>query len=163
VLKLGDQIAEHYAIFARRTPETNDVGRATVRQTIQKTTPKETAMDQAAFTEVMRALGNRTPFRPFTVALVNGDRYEIDHPETLALGTGMAVFIASDNVPVFSESEGVSQVIGDLSGRSAETSWEKLDEILSIPASQVCGGLLTHFMPVQYVAGRAREWNFDLI
>ena len=77
-------------------------------------------MDRETFTETIRAFRNRTPFRPFTVALVNGDRYEVDRPETLALGEGMAVLVAPGNVPVFFDHEGVSQVIGDLSGRGAE-------------------------------------------
>lgn len=79
-------------------------------------------MDRATFTETIRAFRNRTPFRPFTVALVNGDRYEVDRPEILALGEGMAVLVAPGNVPVFFDHEGVNQVIGDLSGRGAESS-----------------------------------------
>jgi len=79
-------------------------------------------MDREIFTATIRAFRNRTPFRPFTVALVNGDRYEVDRPEILALGDGMALFVAPGNVPVFFDHEGVSQVIGDLSGRGAETS-----------------------------------------
>ena len=79
-------------------------------------------MDQNRFIETMRAFRNRTPFRPFTVALVNGDRYEVDRPETLALGEGMALFVAPGDVPVFFDHEAVSQVIGDLSGREAEAS-----------------------------------------
>jgi hypothetical protein len=77
-------------------------------------------MDRATFTETIRAFRNRTPFKPFTVALVNGDRYEVDRPEVLALGDGAAVLLAPGNVPVFFDHEGVSQVIGDLSGRGAE-------------------------------------------
>ncbi len=77
-------------------------------------------MDRATFTETIRAFRNRTPFKPFTVALVNGDRYEVDRPEVLALGDGAAVLLAPGNVPVFFDHEGVSQVIGDLSGREAE-------------------------------------------
>ncbi len=79
-------------------------------------------MDRNTFTETIRALRNRTPFRPFTVALMNGDRYEVDRPETLAVGEGLAILIAPGGVPVFFDHEGVSQVIGDLSGRGAETS-----------------------------------------
>src|ERR1700757_2231808 len=79
-------------------------------------------MDRDTFTATMRAFRNRTPFRPFTVALVNGDRYEVDRPEILALGEGMAVLIAPGDVPVFFDYEAVSQVIGDLFGRGAETS-----------------------------------------
>lgn len=79
-------------------------------------------MDRESFTHTIRAFRNRTPFRPFTLALVNGDRYELDRPEILALGDGIAVLVAPGNVPVFFDHEGVSQVIGDLSGRGAETS-----------------------------------------
>jgi hypothetical protein len=56
------------------------------------------------------------------VALVNGDRYEVDRPNILALGEGVAILVAPGEVPVFFDHEGVSQVIGDLSGRGAETS-----------------------------------------
>ncbi len=79
-------------------------------------------MDRETFTATIRAFRNRTPFKPFTVALVNGDRYEVDRPNVLALGDGAAVLLAPGNVPVFFDHEGVSQVIGDLSGRGAETS-----------------------------------------
>ena len=77
-------------------------------------------MDRDTFDQTIRAVRNRTPFRPFTVALVNGDRYEVDRPEILALGDGMAVLVAPGNVPVFFDHEGVNQIIGDLSGRGAE-------------------------------------------
>lgn len=78
-------------------------------------------MDRETFTASIRAFRNRTPFRPFTVALVNGDRYEVDRPETLAIGDGMAVLVAPGNVPVFFDHEGVSQIIGDLAERDSET------------------------------------------
>ena len=77
-------------------------------------------MDRATFAETIRAFRNRPPFKPFTVALVNGDRYEVDRPEVLALGDGAAVLLAPGNVPVFFDHEGASQVIGDLSGHGAE-------------------------------------------
>lgn len=79
-------------------------------------------MDRETFTATIRAFRNRMPFRPFTVALLNGDRYEVDRPEILALGEGMAVLVAPGNVPVFFDHEGVNQVIGDLSGHGAEAS-----------------------------------------
>lgn len=77
-------------------------------------------MDRETFTATIRALRNRMPFQPFTVALLNGDRYEVDRPEILALGEGFAVLITPGNVPVYFDSGGVNQVIGDLSGRAAE-------------------------------------------
>ena len=77
-------------------------------------------MDRGTFTTTIEALQNRRPFKPFTVALVNGDRYEVDRPNILAVGEGIAILIAPGGVPVFFDHEGVNQVIGDLSGRAAE-------------------------------------------
>ena len=79
-------------------------------------------MDRGTFTAMIGALQSSRPFRPFTVALVDGDRYEVDRPNVLALGDGAAVLLAPGNVPVFFDHESVSQVIGDLSGRGAEAS-----------------------------------------
>jgi hypothetical protein len=76
-------------------------------------------MDRETFTAAIEAFQSRRPFRPFTVALVDGDRYEVDRPNVLALGDGAAVLLAPGNVPVFFDHEGVSQVVGDLSGRGA--------------------------------------------
>ena len=78
-------------------------------------------MDRDTFTTTIRALRSRLPFQPFTVALLNGDRYEVDRPDVLALGDGMAVLVAPGNVPIFFDHEGVNQVIGDLSGHSTST------------------------------------------
>jgi hypothetical protein len=77
-------------------------------------------MDRETFTEAIRAFRNRTPFRPFTVVTISGNRYEVDYPEALAVREGTAVFVAPGNVPVFFDYEGVSEVIGDLSSRGAE-------------------------------------------
>lgn len=77
-------------------------------------------MDRVAFTTTIRALQSRRPFQPFTVALVDGDRHEVDRPNVLALGEIVAVLLAPGDVPVFLNHECVSQVIGDLSGRAAE-------------------------------------------
>ncbi|HEX3150885.1 MAG TPA: hypothetical protein VHR66_22595 [Gemmataceae bacterium] len=51
-----------------------------------------------------------------------GDRYEVDRPNILAVGEGVAILISPGGVPVFFNHEGVNQVIGDLSGRAAEAS-----------------------------------------
>jgi hypothetical protein len=77
-------------------------------------------MDQQTFTATVQALQSRRPFRPFTVALVDGQRYEVDRPNTLALGEGVAVLIAPGGVPVFFDHQGVSQVIADLSGQGTD-------------------------------------------
>jgi hypothetical protein len=77
-------------------------------------------MDRDTFTATVGAFQTHKPFKPFTVALVDGDRYEVDRSNVLALGDGAAVLLAPGNVPVFFDHEGVSQIIGDLSGREAE-------------------------------------------
>lgn len=77
-------------------------------------------MDRDAFDGTIRAFKNRTPFRPFTVAMVNGDRLGVDQPDALAVRDGLALFAAPGGVPVIFDHEGVSQVIGDLSGKGSE-------------------------------------------
>ena len=77
-------------------------------------------MDRDTFTATVRAFKHRMPFKPFTVATVNGNRYEVDHPDALALRDGVALFAGPGGVPVIFDHEGVSEVIGDLSGRGAE-------------------------------------------
>ena len=70
------------------------------------------------FVRTLSAFKRRSPYRPFTVALVNGDRFEVDHPEALVVRDGVAVFIGPGGVPVLFDHEGVSQVIGDLMGQA---------------------------------------------
>jgi len=71
-------------------------------------------METDHFEQTLRAFLNRTPFRPFTVVLVNGDRFEVDHREAVVLREGVAVYIGPGGVPVLFDHEGVSEVIGDL-------------------------------------------------
>lgn len=74
-------------------------------------------MDRHTFDETMRAFRDRKPFHPFTVAMVDGDRLEIDHAGALVVRNGVAVFVSPGGAPVIFDHEGVSQVIGDLSGQ----------------------------------------------
>jgi hypothetical protein len=78
-------------------------------------------MDRDTFTETIRAFKNRTPFRPFTVVTVRGNRHEVDHPDALAVNEGVALLAGLGGVPVIFDYDGVREVIGDLSGRGAET------------------------------------------
>ena len=77
-------------------------------------------MDRETFSNTIQAFKHRSPFQPFTVAMVNGDRLEVDQPDALAVRDGMALFAAPGNVPKIFDYEGVSQVIGDLSGHGAQ-------------------------------------------
>ncbi len=48
-------------------------------------------MDRDTFDSTIRTFKHRTPFRPFTVSLVNGERLEVDHPDALAIRDGVAL------------------------------------------------------------------------
>ena len=71
-------------------------------------------MEAENFDRTLTAFKRRSPFRPFTVAMVNGDRFEVDHPDALVVRDGVAVYIGSGGVPVLFDHEGVRQFVGDL-------------------------------------------------
>jgi hypothetical protein len=67
-----------------------------------------------SFDQTLNAFKRRVPFRPFTVSLVNGDRFEVDYPDALVIRDGVAAYVAAGGVPVIFDHEGVSQFIGHL-------------------------------------------------
>jgi hypothetical protein len=67
-------------------------------------------MEADNFDRTLDAFKRRSPFRPFTVALVNGDRFEVDHPGALVVRDGVAVYIGAGGVPILFDHEGVSQL-----------------------------------------------------
>ena len=71
-------------------------------------------MDRDTFDSTIRTFKHRTPFRPFTVSLVNGERLEVDHPDALAVRDGVGLFVGPSRVPAVFDHEGVAQVLGDL-------------------------------------------------
>jgi hypothetical protein len=71
-------------------------------------------MNREIFTESMSLLKGRVPFHPFTVALVNGDRFEVDFPDALSIRDGAAVYLKPRGIPVIFDHEGVNQIEGDL-------------------------------------------------
>lgn len=75
-------------------------------------------MQAESFDQSLIAFKKRLPFRPFTVALVNGDRVEVDHSDALVVRDGVAIYIAHGGVPVIFDHESVSQFIGDLMGQA---------------------------------------------
>ena len=77
-------------------------------------------MDRDTFDSTIRTFKHRTPFRPFTVSLMNGERLEIDHPEALVVREGVGLFVGPGGVPAVFDYEGVAQVVGDLANRTAE-------------------------------------------
>lgn len=65
------------------------------------------------FQTTIKAFQRRTPFRPYVVELVSGDRTQVDHPEALVIRGGVAVFVNATGAPVIFDHEGVSQVFAD--------------------------------------------------
>jgi hypothetical protein len=70
-------------------------------------------MTEEHFERTLRTFWRRKPFRSFTVALMNGDRLSVDHPEALILRGGVAVFVASDGTPTIFDHESASEVIAE--------------------------------------------------
>lgn len=77
-------------------------------------------MDRDAFDNTLQMYKGRTPFRPFTLVMVSGDRLEVDHGGALAVRDGVALYIAPGSVPMMFDHEGVSHIIGDLASRSTD-------------------------------------------
>ena len=63
------------------------------------------------FEQSIRELARRAPFKPFTIELVSGDRFEAQHPEAVAFGGGTAVYISPKGVPRLFDHESVRQLI----------------------------------------------------
>ncbi len=72
---------------------------------------KEKAMTAEHFDETLGVLMSRQPFKPFTIELITGHRYEVDGPHSTAFKEGAAVLLAPGGVPVFFDHESVSQII----------------------------------------------------
>jgi hypothetical protein len=77
-------------------------------------------MDRDTFTETIKAFKQRTPFQPFTVATVGGNRYEVDFSDAIVVRDGLAIYVGPGRVPVIFDYDGVSEIIGDLSGHGAK-------------------------------------------
>jgi hypothetical protein len=64
------------------------------------------------FQNTLSELRRQSPFRPFVVEFVNGERIEVDHPETLAIRDKRAIFINKGGGAHYFDPEGVSRIIG---------------------------------------------------
>lgn len=72
------------------------------------------------FDETLQAFTTRNPYKPFTVVLVNGNRFEVDHPRAITFRDGGAVYLAPGRIPVMFDHESVSEIVGDLMGHVEE-------------------------------------------
>lgn len=68
-------------------------------------------MNRENFEKVLLAFIRRRPFKPFTVELNTGVRFEIDGPEATVIREGVAVFIAPGFVPTYFDYHTVTQII----------------------------------------------------
>ena len=71
-------------------------------------------MQLDTFDATLGAFKKRRPFRPFTVAMVDGDKFEVNLADALVVRDGVAIYVAPGGVPIIFDHEGVSQFIGDL-------------------------------------------------
>ncbi len=69
------------------------------------------------FQQLLDALVVRQPFRPFTVELVGGRRFEVDHARAMVVRDGVAVYLAPGGVPIWFDHESVTAILGDLRKR----------------------------------------------
>ncbi len=72
------------------------------------------------FDGLFEMLQQRSPFQPFTVELVGGHRFEVDHSRAIIVRDGVAVFLQPGGIPVWFDHESVTQVVGDIAGGSRE-------------------------------------------
>jgi hypothetical protein len=63
------------------------------------------------FSKVLLAMLDRKPFKPFTVQLHDGVRFEIDHPKATVIRQGVAVFMAPGPVPIDFDHDSVTHII----------------------------------------------------
>ena len=71
------------------------------------------------FNRMLRAFQRSTPFRPFTVELASGFRFQVDHPEALVFRDGVAVHVAPGGAITLIDHEGVSQISDAASAQTA--------------------------------------------
>jgi hypothetical protein len=71
------------------------------------------------FDHTLQAFRDRSPFRPFTVVLLSGRQFEVDHPGALVQRDGVAVFVGPGGIPIVFDHEGVEHFTGDLADRSS--------------------------------------------
>jgi hypothetical protein len=76
-------------------------------------------MTAETFDRTLRAFQRRTPFQPFTVELVSGYRFQVDHPEALIYRSGVGIHVASDGTITLLDHEGVSRLVGESMQESA--------------------------------------------
>ena len=70
-------------------------------------------MDRNTFAETFTKHAFATPFQPFTVVMVNGDRVAIDRANAVAYRDGTGLFVAPNRTPHIFDCGCVAQIISD--------------------------------------------------
>jgi hypothetical protein len=70
------------------------------------------------FDTVLQEFQSVQPFRVFTVELVGGRRFEVDHPRAMVVREGVAVFLAPGGVPIVFDHNSVLSFIAAPAGTS---------------------------------------------
>jgi hypothetical protein len=65
------------------------------------------------FEQLLDDLADRDPFRPFSVEMVGGSRFEVDSARALVNRDGVAVFLKPGGVPIWFDHENVTAIVGD--------------------------------------------------
>jgi len=79
---------------------------------MDQTHPLGEPMTQQNFDHLVTTLWKLRPFRIFTVELITGQRFEVDHAEAMIYRKGSVVFIGPGGVPYWFDHNSVSQIIG---------------------------------------------------
>jgi hypothetical protein len=72
------------------------------------------SMTSVNFDKALEGLKQCQPFRPFTVELVGGKRFEVDQGGALVVREGVAVFISPGGLPVFFDHDSVIPFVAEL-------------------------------------------------
>ena len=62
------------------------------------------------FDSLLETMVSRRPFRPFTIELHGGDRFEIDHMGATSWRDGKAMFTSPGGVMIYFNNESVVQI-----------------------------------------------------
>lgn len=71
-------------------------------------------MNRKNFEDTIKMFQARSPYRPFTIYLINGHRFEVDHPGAILVRNGTGVYVEPGGAPVVFDWEGVGHIVGDL-------------------------------------------------
>ena len=71
-------------------------------------------MNQDRLDNTITAFQRQMPFLPFTIVMMNGNRFEIDHFNAVICRNGRGVFMSPGGIPIFFDHDAVSEIVGDL-------------------------------------------------